>query len=125
MGTILRNAAAGLRWLLVGVAVAAVVAGSCLAVSRVALGAGTHERIDAADRPAVEWSLVSAPGIDRQRAMDAAVAAVPGSRAVSAEFDTEHRGAVWEVEVVTPEGMEVDVTIDAGTGEVLGTVDHD
>ncbi|MGI5218706.1 PepSY domain-containing protein [Nocardia sp. CA-290969] len=125
MGTIIRNAVAGLRRLLVGVAVAAVVAGACLAVSGVALGAGAHERIAAAAGPAVEWSLVSAPGIDRQQAMDAAVAAVPGSRAVSAEFDTEHRVAAWEVEVVTPQGVEFEVTIDADTGEVLGTVDHD
>ncbi|MEU1981258.1 PepSY domain-containing protein [Nocardia sp. NPDC019395] len=126
MGTILRNAVAGLRWLLVGAAVAAVVAGACLAVAAVSVGPDAVERSVAGGSSAGEWMLVSAPGIDRQRAMDTATAAVPGGgRAISAELDTEHRTTVWEVEVVTPAGAEYEVSVDANTGDVLGTAEHD
>lgn len=125
MANVFRHAFAGLRWILVGAVLAAVVAGAGIGVAAVVLGHGPQERTASFDRPAPEWSLVADPGIDRQQAMDAAVAAVPGSRAVSAEFDTEHRSAVWEVEVVTPDGVEHEVTVDADTGEIVGAVEHD
>lgn len=125
MANVFRHAVAGLRWLLVGVVVAAVVAGAGIGVATVALGHDPQGRTVSFDRPLGEWSLVADPGIDRQQAIDAAEAAIPGSRAVSAEFDSEHRTAVWEVEVVSPTGVEYEVTIDANTGEVLGALDHD
>ncbi|WP_459546570.1 PepSY domain-containing protein [Nocardia sp. X0981] len=125
MANVFRRAVSGLRWILIGAALAAVVAGASLGVAAVVLGHGPQERAVSFDRTATEWSLVADPGIDRQQAMDAAVAAVPGSRAVSAEFDTEHGSAVWEVEVVTPAGVEHEVTVDADTGAVVGAVEHD
>lgn len=125
MASIFRQAVAGLRWLLVGAVVAAVVAGAGIGVATIALGDEPHSGAVALDRPIGEWLLVADPGIDRQQAMDAAVAAVPGSTAVSAEFDTEDRAPVWEVEVVSPTGVEYEVTIDANTGDVLGAIDHD
>ncbi|WP_327151693.1 PepSY domain-containing protein [Nocardia sp. NBC_01329] len=125
MASVIRHAAAGLRWILIGVVVAAVVAGAGVSVATVTLGHTPHTGNVSLDQPVTEWSLVADPGIDRQQAMDAAVAAVPDSRAVSAEFETEHRIPVWEVEVVTSAGVEYEVTVDAKTGEVIGTVDHD
>lgn len=125
MANVFRHAVAGLRWLLIGAVVAAVVAGASIGVATVALGHEPQGPTISLDRPIGEWSLAADPGIDRQQAMDAAVAAVPGSTAVSAEFDSEHRTAVWEVEVVSPAGVEYEVTIDANTGEVLGAIDHD
>ncbi|NKY54895.1 PepSY domain-containing protein [Nocardia flavorosea] len=118
MGTFFRHAASAMRWLLVGAVVAAVAAGACLGVAAVATGSGT-------DHDGAPWSLVAAPGIDRQKAMDAAVAAVPGSTAVSAELDSERNTTVWEVEVVTPEGVEYEVSVDANTGVVRGTAERD
>ncbi|MGW1737559.1 PepSY domain-containing protein [Nocardia sp. NPDC001965] len=125
MASVIRHAVAGLRWILIGAAVAAVVVGASIGVSTVALGHAPHTGNIALDRPIAEVSLVADPGIDRAQAMDAAVAAVPDSRAVSAEFDTEHGTPVWEVEVVTSAGVEYEVTVDAKTGDVIGAVDHD
>ncbi|MBF6347708.1 MULTISPECIES: PepSY domain-containing protein [Nocardia] len=118
MGTFFRHAVSAMRWLLVGAVVAAVVAGACLAVAAVALDPGDRSG-------SAQWSLVADPGIDRQQAMDAAVTAVPGSTPVSAELDSERHTTVWEVEVVTPSGVEYEVTIDANTGAVLGSAEHD
>lgn len=118
MGTFFRHAASALRWLLVGAAVAAVAAGACLGVAAVATGPGAHD-------DGAPWSLVADPGIDRQTAMDTAVSAVPGSTAVSAELDSERHTTVWEVEVVTPDGVEYEVSVDANTGVVLGTAERD
>lgn len=125
MASVIRHAVAGLRWILIGAVVAAVVVGASIGVATVALGHAPHTGSVAVDRPVAEWSLVADPGIDREQAMDAAVAAVPDSRALSAEFEAEHRPPVWEVEVVTSAGTEYEVTVDAKTGEVIGAVDHD
>ncbi|WP_139347647.1 PepSY domain-containing protein [Nocardia donostiensis] len=121
MANVFRHSAAGMRRLLIGV----VAVGAGIGITAVALGHGPQGHTVSLDRPITEWSLVADPGIDRKQAMDAAAAAVPDGKAVSAEFDAEYRTAVWEVEVVTPDGVEYEVTIDADTGEVLGTVDHD
>lgn len=118
MGTFFRHAASAMRWLLVGAVVAAVVAGACLGVAAVATGPAARDE-------GAQWSLVADPGIDRRTAMDTAVSVVPGSRAVSAELDSERHSTVWEVEVVTPDGVEYEVSVDANTGAVLGTAEHD
>lgn len=118
MGTFFRHAASAMRWLLVGAVVAGVAVGACLGVVAVATGPGAYE-------DGAPWSLVAAPGIDRQTAMDTAVSEVPGSTAVSAELDSERHITVWEVEVVTPDGVEYEVSIDANTGAVVGTAEHD
>lgn len=116
MAHIFRRAFTGLRWLLVGAAVTVVTAVAALTVAGVTTGHGPHP----AGTAAAQWSPVADPGIDRQRALDTAAAAVAGGRAVSAEFETEHGAPRWEVEVVTPEGREFEVTVDAATGRVVG-----
>ncbi|WP_280425322.1 PepSY domain-containing protein [Nocardia carnea] len=118
MGTFFRHAASAMRWLLVGAVVAAVAAGACLGIAAVVTDPGSRD----GNAP---WSLVADPGIDRQTAMDTAAAAVPGSRSVSAELDSDQRTTVWEVEVVTPDGVEYEVSVDANTGAVLGTAERD
>ncbi|MBH1937557.1 PepSY domain-containing protein [Streptomyces sp. AV19] len=61
-----------------------------------------------------------------RRAVDAALKAVPGGRPVSTELDDEDGTTVWEVEVRTADGVEHEVTVDAGSGKVLAnTVDRD
>ena len=42
----------------------------------------------------------------------------PG-RVIEAELEKEHGKAVWEVEVVTPEGKIVEVHIDADSGTII------
>ncbi|MGW0183979.1 PepSY domain-containing protein [Nocardia sp. NPDC003345] len=116
MAHVFRRAFTGLRWLLVGAAVAALTAIASFAVAGVTLGHGPQP----AGAATAGWSLVADPGIDRQQAMDTAAAAVAGGRAVSAEFEAEHGTPRWEVEVVTPEGREFEVTVDATTGRVAG-----
>ncbi|WP_328395661.1 PepSY domain-containing protein [Nocardia sp. NBC_00416] len=125
MASVFRHAVAGLRWILIGAVVAAVVVGASIGVASVTLGHDRSGDSVSLGSPEPQWALVADPTIERQQAMDAAAAAVPDSRAVSAEFDTEHRRAVWEVEVVTSAGVEYDVTIDADTGEVVGAIDRD
>ncbi|AVH24619.1 PepSY domain-containing protein [Nocardia cyriacigeorgica] len=121
MVSILRRATAGLRWVVVGVVV---LAAAGIGIAALVLGNDSHSTISL-DRPITEWSLMANPSIDRQEAMNTAAAQVPDGVATSAEFDTELGTPVWEVDVRTPAGVEYDVTIDANTGKVLGTVDHD
>ncbi|MBF6165839.1 PepSY domain-containing protein [Streptomyces gardneri] len=124
MTTVLRRAYAGLRWLMVGTAVAAAVVGLSAVLAAVATG-GPDDHTVSFQSSAADWSLVADTGISRQQAIDKAVQAVPGGRVVSAELDTDRGKPVWEVELTTPQGVEHDVTIDAGSGEVLADVDHD
>ncbi|WP_280234321.1 PepSY domain-containing protein [Nocardia cyriacigeorgica] len=121
MVSIIRRAATSLRWILVGAVVLAAVG---IGIATLTLGGSAGHTVSL-DRPISEWSLVANPSIDRQEAMNTAAAQVPDGVAVSAEFDTELGVAVWEVEVRTPAGVEYDVTVDANTGKVLGTVDQD
>ncbi|WP_406279970.1 PepSY domain-containing protein [Nocardia sp. NBC_00881] len=121
MTTVFHRALAGLRWILVG---AAVVAGVSLALTAVATGGNVGHTVSFS-APATDWSLIADPSITRQQAIDKAVEAVPGGRVESAEFDTNGGSAVWEVELVTPDAVEHEVTIDANSGKVLETVNHD
>ncbi|MGO4613494.1 PepSY domain-containing protein [Nocardia sp. 2YAB30] len=124
MATVLHRAFAGLRWILVGAAAVAVVAGVSLALGVVATGEKFGHTVSFS-ATATDWSLIADPGITRQQAIDKAVEAVPGGRTESAEFDTDGASAVWEVELVTPDGVEHEVTIDANSGKVLATVNRD
>ncbi|MEV5833592.1 PepSY domain-containing protein [Nocardia sp. NPDC052112] len=122
MSSVIRRAFASLRWLIVGTTVVgATVAGLALATSTV--GPGNHTvAVNLSD---TDWVLLAGPQISKQQAIDEAVQAVPGSTVDSAEIDTVRGAAVWDVELRTPDGIEHEVTIDANTGKVLGTVEHD
>ncbi|MEW1734705.1 PepSY domain-containing protein [Nocardia beijingensis] len=72
-----------------------------------------------------DLALTAAPAISRQQAVDKAREAVPGGAVVSAELDAEGTTAVWEVELRTPDSIEHEVTVDANSGAVLGTVKQD
>ena len=124
MTTVFRRAYAGLRWLLVGTAVAAAVVGLSAVLAAVATG-GPDDHTVAFRSSAADWSLVADTGVSRQQAIDKALEAVPGGQVRSTEFDTEGGVPVWEVEVVTPAGVEHDVTIDANSGAVRSAADHD
>ncbi|NVI87421.1 PepSY domain-containing protein [Actinomadura sp. BRA 177] len=72
------------------------------------------------DPAALRKAKVTAPA-----AADAALKAVSG-RVTSADFETEHGKAVWEVDVTGKDGVEHEVTVDAATGKVLNQeVDED
>ncbi|MFQ6331099.1 PepSY domain-containing protein [Nocardia sp. CWNU-33] len=125
MDPILRRVLAGLRWLLVGAAVAALFVGGA-----VAMGASTdsrwHDRHTVAlFPPDHDWVLTAAPTIDRQQAIDKALGVVPGSTVISAELDAEKGTTVWEVELRAPDGIEYEVTVDSNTGAVLGRAQQD
>jgi uncharacterized membrane protein YkoI len=75
---------------------------------------------DRDDAAALRKAKVTAPA-----AADAALKAVSG-RVTSADFETEHGRAVWEVDVTGEDGAEHEVTVDAMTGKVLNQeVDED
>jgi uncharacterized membrane protein YkoI len=59
------------------------------------------------------------PSVALAQAVDAALRKVPGTVA-EAELDDEHGKAVWEFDVLAQDGTWRDVTVDSGTGEVLG-----
>ncbi|MEV6339080.1 PepSY domain-containing protein [Nocardia vinacea] len=101
--------------------IGATVAGLALATSTV----GHKDHTVAVNLSDTGWVLLAGPQISRQQAIDEAVKAVPGGAVDSAEIDTERGASVWEVELTTPDGIEHEVTIDANTGKVLGTVEHD
>ncbi|MEU1993795.1 PepSY domain-containing protein [Nocardia gamkensis] len=125
MKATVRRALSGRRGLLAGAVVAAVLVGG-----PVALYAATDDQAPGGHRVAAylsdhDWELTAAPAIGRQQAVDKALRAVPGSTVVSAELDAEGPTTVWEVELRTPDGIEHEVTIDATSGAVLGTVQQD
>jgi hypothetical protein len=49
----------------------------------------------------------------------------PGGIATSAELDVDRAGTVWEVELVTPDGVEHEVIVNADSGAVIGPVRQD
>jgi uncharacterized membrane protein YkoI len=57
-----------------------------------------------------------APAVSIEQAVRSALGTVPGGRAESADLDDDDR-RVWEVEVVTPDGKEHEVHVDATTGK--------
>ncbi|GAA5060478.1 PepSY domain-containing protein [Nocardia callitridis] len=120
--SIIRRAFTGLRWILVGAVVAAVVVGTSAATAFIAADpSGYQGHTVAFERPTPEWSLTAAPGVDRQQAIDEALRAVPGATVVEAELDTDNGVPVWDIELRTPEGIESEVHVDAGTGKIIDT----
>ncbi|MGK8522840.1 PepSY domain-containing protein [Nocardia asteroides] len=124
MKATIRRALPGRRGLIAGAAVAALLVGGPVALYAATSPQGLDRQSVAAHLPE-DWALTAAPTIGRQQAIDKALAAVPGSAVVSAELDAEGRTTVWEVELRTPDGIEHEVTIDANSGAVLGTVKQD
>jgi uncharacterized membrane protein YkoI len=55
---------------------------------------------------------VRATGPEAEKAKDAALNAVGGGRVASVEAENE-RGSAWEVEVVRPDGTEVEAELDS------------
>ncbi|MEU5987955.1 PepSY domain-containing protein [Spirillospora sp. NPDC047418] len=72
------------------------------------------DRDDGEDDPAA----LRGAKVTAAAAADAALKAVPG-RVTSADFETEHGKAVWEVDVAGKDGAEHELTIDAADGKVL------
>jgi uncharacterized membrane protein YkoI len=66
----------------------------------------------------------SATGPDAERAVAAALASTGGGKVNSVERESEH-GAVWDVEVVTPDGSTVDVRLDGNLHVVAAEADRE
>ena len=62
--------------------------------------------------------LPSLARISFQQAVDAALAAVPGS-IIAAELEVEHEGLMYSFEIVTADKKIKEVEIDAGNGKIL------
>lgn len=69
-------------------------------------------------------SVQSAPPIGIEAAMTSALEASPGGAVMQAELDDEGGRTTWEIAVDLGSGAEVDVHVDATTGEVV-SVDDD
>ncbi|WP_146615772.1 PepSY domain-containing protein [Nonomuraea aridisoli] len=65
--------------------------------------------------------LVQAAKLDYAQAADKVLATVPEGRITELSLDFEQNKAVWESDVVTPNGAEHDVTVDAASGQVTRT----
>ncbi|MBF6225798.1 PepSY domain-containing protein [Nocardia abscessus] len=125
MKATIRRVLPGRRGLLAGAAVAAVLVGGPVALYAATTPQVPGRHAIVASLQDHDWALTAAPTISRQQAIDKALQAVPGSTAVSAELDAEGATTVWEVELRTPDGIEHEVTVDANSGAVLGTVKQD
>ncbi|TMW71272.1 PepSY domain-containing protein [Alteribacter natronophilus] len=56
--------------------------------------------------------------ISAQQAMEIATSEVPG-QVVDVDLDQENGMLVWEIEIITPQGIKYEVDIDANTGSIL------
>ncbi|MFI7612915.1 PepSY domain-containing protein [Nonomuraea terrae] len=65
--------------------------------------------------------LLRAAKLDYAQAADKVMATVPEGRITELSLDFEQNKAVWESDVVTPDGAAHDVAIDAATGAVIRT----
>ncbi|SDL12641.1 Uncharacterized membrane protein YkoI [Nonomuraea maritima] len=65
--------------------------------------------------------LVRAAKLDYAQAADRVMTVVPEGRITELSLDLERGKAVWESDVITPNGAKHEVTIDATSGEVLRT----
>jgi uncharacterized membrane protein YkoI len=63
-----------------------------------------------------EAHLASMATVDIHQAIETASQKVPGT-VVEAKLDKEDGQAIWEVEIITPDGRKVEVHVDAKTGE--------
>ena len=73
-------------------------------------------------------STPKAPGLDEASAVERALAEVPGT-VKETELDREDGKLIYEIEILTADGLEMEVEIDAETGAVLEVeadgADHD
>ena len=108
-----------IKKLIIGNVVAAVIATGGLAGYAYAQSAQT-------DTPAAETTETAtpAPQIDIIKAIEIAKAEVPGT-VMEAELDDKHDKLVYEVEIETEDGKEMEVEIDAASGEVLEVEEDD
>lgn len=123
MGSISSRIYRGIRWLLIGAAAVAIVAAGTLTVAGWSDGARTYDPV-AAVRPLIERAP-TAPGVDRNRAVEAARHEVPDATVLSAELDDERGTRVWEVDLRDARGVEFEVTVDASSGAVLSAMRDD
>ncbi|HSW43778.1 MAG TPA: PepSY domain-containing protein, partial [Patescibacteria group bacterium] len=72
--------------------------------------------------PAQGPSLASA--ISAGRAIDVALAAVPGGAVVEVSLDKENGRTLWEIVVRSPNGSGVEIYIDAATGTIVDREPH-
>ncbi|MBM7097491.1 PepSY domain-containing protein [Bacillus sp. H-16] len=56
--------------------------------------------------------------LSAEDAIEIAISQVPGT-VVDVDLDTENGILVWEIEIVTPQGMKYEVDVDANTGNIL------
>ena len=105
-----------LKKFIIGNVVAAVIATGGLAGYAYAQSAQT-------DTPAAQ-ATETAPQIDIVKAIEIAKAEVPGT-VMEAELDDKHDKLVYEVEIETEDGKEMEVEIDAASGEVLEVEEDD
>ncbi|WP_067177280.1 PepSY domain-containing protein [Microtetraspora niveoalba] len=73
---------------------------------------------DAHDK-AKHRARVAAAKLDYAAAADKILATVPGGRITELNLDTERGRTVWESDVITPDGVKHEVTVDAASGAVV------
>lgn len=66
----------------------------------------------------VAQSATEAPGLSEAQAIEIALAEVPGE-VQEAELDREDGVQIYEIEILTADGVEMEVEIDAETGAIL------
>ena len=106
--------AVGVALLAGGIGVASAMSGDgrSTATSTAARTLG-DDRTNDQDRGADDRRDANLTGAVAQRARAAALAAVPGASVRQAERETETAGAAYQVELVRPDGSEVEVNLDA------------
>ncbi|MCG5214740.1 PepSY domain-containing protein [Streptosporangium sp. KLBMP 9127] len=70
-------------------------------------------------------SPVSAPKVSLDQAVKTALGTVAGGWVESADFDRDGDRQVWEIDVITADGAERELAVDAATGKVLSANDTD
>ena len=70
-------------------------------------------------------SVADATGLTEEEVIEIALTTVPGEVMEVAFEDDDEDGPVYEVEILTADGTEMEVEIDAQTGEVLEDEDGD
>lgn len=63
-------------------------------------------------------TAATATGLTEAEVIEIALTEVPGE-VVEVEFETENGDDIYEIEILTADGEEIEVEIDANTGEVL------
>lgn len=82
----------------------------------IAIATGEVLEQETASVPSVAATL---PAVSIEDAITTALATVPGSQLIEADLDTEGSAVVWEVLVRPSSGPNIELYIDATTGEVI------